>query len=493
VAKLKTTWLPEADDLKHYPHFDKELSIKKIKALVNNPKRVQENTFYPFMLYEHSWQPFRKKDEGKPDRKERPIRYASRRDAYIFAKYRYDLALLYEQKLEELGISACPIAYRKISKSGSSGKCNIDFAKDAFDYIDNYGNCIAIALDISKFFESLDHKLIYKKWCELLDCEKLPADHLAVYKNITRYAFVLQREVYLALGYIVLEKIGNRYRDKYTKPFKDIPKQICDGKAFKDKVAPLIQKNSESFGIPQGAPISDLIANFYLLNFDVEMNKFATDNGGIYMRYSDDILIILPGDEKLAAQARTFSINLIQKFGDQIKIKDAKTSIVKYYKSETGPKYEHIYGTQGKNGLEYLGFRYDGVNAFIRESTISRLHRKISLSASAEAIHLVKRYRGKDIAYLISKFNYSVFSQRFGKVKEFEKCSDDVRDWTFWTYVKRAEAIFGDKGRGIPAQVRNQKSFIEERVCQAIVIAHTRELNQSANSAPNVKSIVSAS
>lgn len=252
----ETAWLPDAADLKQYPHFDKPLSIKKIKALVNDPLRVQQNTFYPFMRYDQSWQPFRKKIGGKPERKERPIRYASRRDAYIYAKYRHDLALLYEKKLEEFGVSACPLAYRKIAKGGQSpsGKCNIDFAKDAFDHVDSYGNCIAVALDISKFFESLDHKLIYKMWCELLDCENLPPDHLAVYKNITKYAYVMQRDVYLSLGYIVLEKIGSRFRDKYTIAHKDIPKQLCDGKRFRDKIVPLIQKKYRIIWYSSGCP-----------------------------------------------------------------------------------------------------------------------------------------------------------------------------------------------------------------------------------------------
>lgn len=222
------------------------------------------------------------------------------------------------------------------------------------------------------------------------------------------------------------------------------------------------------------------------------MNKFATEHGGVYMRYSDDILLILPGDETLAPQVRTIADSQIKKFGDQLIIKDAKTCVVKYYKEGQGLKYKHIEGPQGKNGLEYLGFRYDGKNVFVRESTISRLHRKISLSASAEAIHLVKRYKGKSVAYLMSKFDYSAFSQRFGKVKDFEKCSDDVRDWTFWTYLKRASAIFGEKGKYIPDQVRNQKSFIKERVRQAVVLAHTREINQSIKTAAPKNIAVSA-
>ena len=118
----------ELDDLKHYPHFDAEISLDKANALISDPVRVAQNKFFPFIKYDKSWQPFRSV-EPRPDKKIRPIRYAARKDAYILAHYRGILAAAYEQRLIELGIADCPIAYRKILKSPTEkrGKCNIDF------------------------------------------------------------------------------------------------------------------------------------------------------------------------------------------------------------------------------------------------------------------------------------------------------------------------------------------------------------------------------
>jgi hypothetical protein len=124
-------------DLKHYPHFDAPLPLREIKRLVSDPIRVARNGFFPFLLFHEEWQPYRTPVTGRPEKKSRPIRYASRRDAYIFSHYRHILAECYEARLEEMGISDCPIAYRKIMKAtGRGGKCNIDFAKDAFDGIE---------------------------------------------------------------------------------------------------------------------------------------------------------------------------------------------------------------------------------------------------------------------------------------------------------------------------------------------------------------------
>lgn len=62
-----------AKDLKHYPHFDAPITLKEIRRLVTDQQRVAANSFYPFFLYEESWQPYRSTDAAKPDKKSRLI------------------------------------------------------------------------------------------------------------------------------------------------------------------------------------------------------------------------------------------------------------------------------------------------------------------------------------------------------------------------------------------------------------------------------------
>lgn len=42
--------------------------------------------------------------------------------------------------------------------------------------------------DFTNFFDNLDHQYLKQQWCSLLQVSQLPADHYAVFKNITKYS-----------------------------------------------------------------------------------------------------------------------------------------------------------------------------------------------------------------------------------------------------------------------------------------------------------------
>ena len=57
------------------------------------------------------------------------------------------------------GSAECILAYRS-----DLGKCNIQFAKEAFDQVRKRGECTAIALDIKGYFDNIDHETLKEKW-----------------------------------------------------------------------------------------------------------------------------------------------------------------------------------------------------------------------------------------------------------------------------------------------------------------------------------------
>ena len=88
-----------------------------------------------------------------------------------------------------------------------------------------------------------------------------------------------------------------------------MPKQLCSPKDFREKIVgngidykTIIKKNpyilnNEYRGIPQGSPISDIIANMYMLDFDQAVKNLSDKRDWYYRRYSDDILLIVPANE----------------------------------------------------------------------------------------------------------------------------------------------------------------------------------------------------
>ena len=477
---------PSASDLKRYPHFDKYLPLSEIKAIVEDPERVRTNAFYPFLRYVKSWQPFRSEDASHK-LKERPIRYASRRDAYILSYYRRLLSEKYETALDTLGVSDCVIAYRKISVDGEGqrGKCNIHFAKDAFDAVSALGDCCAVALDISSYFESIDHEILRRVWCRLWEANELPPDHAHVFKAITRYAVVDRDSVYERLGYYGPKPNGGK---GFLKPFKEMPMQLCTPKVFREKICgglpeypSLIEKNDKPYGIPQGAPISDLLANAYLIDFDCQMATFLRERGGLYFRYSDDILLLVPGGEKEGQAAKDYAAAIIKNFGSQIVIKPEKCAVVQFKKDGDEQGFRVIDGAQGKNGLEYLGFRFDGKMIYLRDSTLSAFYRKITYSARRSARAFVARYPGKDITFLNENFDIEAFVKKFGRVENFEN-NPSYRTWTFWTYARRAANVFGQKGQPIHRQLRKHRSLICARIETELSRALVRKLKRDAGS-----------
>ena len=300
--------------------------------------------------------------------------HTARIDSNIYSFYRNILMNNYEEILKENDIDKCVIAYRKIPRDTEykKGKCNVHFANEAIEEIkaqtNNNGTCSAIALDISGFFDNLDHAIIKRQWCEVMKfTQGLPKDHFSIFKNITRYK------------YITAQKLESKLRLKFSKLRAKKIKQICTPDIFAEKVLPHLSEQNK-IGIPQGTTISDVIANMYMLDFDKIMKKFSDKYQGYYRRYSDDILIILPS--KYQSKVLKIIPRLVKYIG-KLSISEKKTLVSSFQKTEEGIKcttYKNKYMKLEVIGkpFEYLGLSFDGENKLIRQSTISAFYEKLS-------------------------------------------------------------------------------------------------------------------
>ena len=135
-------------------------------------------------------------------------------------------------------------------------------------------------------------------------------------------------------------------------------------------------------GIPQGSPISATLANIYMLEFDNEAHHFLTNLGGVYQRYSDDMVAICPiMYEKEIIEHFQSSI---RKF--KLEIQQAKTQVFHFLFDASSDRHYCFEKNLNTNRLqhntlfEYLGFQFDGKYTLIKNSSISSYYRKMKRS-----------------------------------------------------------------------------------------------------------------
>jgi len=355
-----------------YLHFDSPVGYVQAKNLVSCQKSVASHSFYPLITYQITTSKIKRcKESGVliKKEKERPIAFASHLDSHIYSYYSLLLGHLYELAIAKRGIDKSVLAFRALDKS------NIDFAADAFERIRQKGNCSAVALDVSGFFDNLNHDYLKRAWRELLGIERLPDDHFAVFKSLTQFSLVDREKLY--------ETIGLSKNNKKKGIFR-----ICTPEEFRSKVrgGGLVQTNKLTKGIPQGTPISALLSNIYMIDFDFLMCKTMNSLGGDYFRYCDDMLFIVPTEErnKIAGFVKQNVQNI------HIDINTDKTEIRTFSVDSFGNQ------TSDKP-LQYLGFTFDGQRTLLRSASLARYSDRMKRGVRFAKATMRKRNKCKAI------------------------------------------------------------------------------------------------
>lgn len=353
-----------------YPHFDHPINFKDAETLVKDPAQVSTHSFYPFIEFTiESFKVKRTEPDGKLKRvpKLRPIAYASHVDCHIYSYYSLQLSKIYEQEIVRRNLQDCILAFRSLSKS------NVDFAFEAFEAIRQFGECAVIALDITGFFDNLDHLVLKNAWAALLGQQQLPSDHYVVFKSLTKYSKVNLEMLYALLG------VSRNNHD--TSPVR-----LCTADEFRSKVrgSKLVVKHPLKKGIPQGSPISALLSNLYMLEYDSVLKAFVDSVGGHYFRYCDDILLIVP--PALKVEAEELAVVEITKLLLEINLK--KTDRVDF--TDTGR------GLVASKSLQYLGFLFDGQRILLRSASLARYSERMRAGVRLAKSTMKKRNAARE-------------------------------------------------------------------------------------------------
>lgn len=379
---------PEWYRYRPYPHFDWPTPKEKAKKVVEDAKRVARHDFYPFIKridqerrYKVLSEPTRGK-KGDVTNKSRRICYASHLDAHVYAYYARLLSEKYEAHIASKDFNKSVVAYRRFDEP----KCNIHFARDVFAHI--YEKCTpaeslaALAFDVKGFFDNLSHDILKREWGRVLGDERLPEDHYQLFRSLTKFAYVKERR----LRQIFPEFYAQSHNQRSGK-------QICSPYEFREKVRGKghLIVNPHSYGIPQGTPISALLSNIYMRPFDHAVYEKVNTLGGMYRRYSDDLVTVVPDSAR--AEVKQF---VMEKISDlKLVIQERKTE--SYLFSHNGQEIgcQKLSGDEQTeaiedNQLQYLGFVFDGKNIRIRPSSLTRFYRRMNGALKVEANHALK-------------------------------------------------------------------------------------------------------
>lgn len=422
ICQAWVDFVKHHNDTKPYAHFDLRvsLSMPSIRKYVMDRTKIVTHSFYPFIHFEKKNSRYGKKGPKKP----RELYYCSHLDRCVYQRYAFLLNYQYNIWACENNIDDVAIAYRD-----KLGKNNIDFAKDAFDAIRSFPQCFILVGDFTNFFDNLEHQYLKKMMCEVLGVERLPQDYFSVFKNITRFSSWDWKDIVKAAGENIAERgVRKKINSKETVLTKE---QFQKNK--KD-----IKKNISGVGVPQGSPISAVLSNIYMIKFDKDIKRYVTSKGGIYMRYSDDFIIVLPYERDAEiADFTSYIFSYVESMKGLIDLQKEKTSCYTY-------KDEVIYEGDQPSSINYLGFLFDGKNIRIRPRAITKYY-----------------YRMRRKAHTIGRSNWTSSKGRRISAKElYSIYSRNDEKQTFIDYARKAKGILKLNDQEANALIKHHKRKI---------------------------------
>lgn len=410
---------------KFYTHFDRKKYHRDYQQRVQNIYWVSKHGFYPFIHFQMTCNKYTNDSNGNKYIKEknRDIYYAAHIDRFIYEYYGNRLNNRYNEYMKANGISRASTAYRNCTP----GKCNIDFAKEVFEFIVKSKSAYVFVGDFSKFFDKLDHKYLKEKIKCVTGEKALDEADYAIYKNITKISYVEADDIESEKG---LLRRDMRKWDKYfeTDDFRELKKKH-------------LHKNSKDYQIPQGSSISAVYANVYMIDFDKKINDYVTTHKGIYRRYCDDVIIAVPMTyEKMKHGENEEITKFVYKVRDSIPNLELNADKTEHFFYHNGIV-EKIMGES--NLINYLGFTFDGKTVRIRDKSLFKFYcraykkiKRVKENTEEKAFNAGK----KAIYHSYTHLGASKYSKDHGN---------------FLTYVYKADEIFA-QSKVLESDIRNQ-------------------------------------
>lgn len=416
---------------KRYPHFDKVIRFSDVKSYVCDPRKVAKHSFFPLIHYIKVSKRYSPKliNEAEKDahrqhikKKERDIMYAAHLDGYIYRYYADRLNQKYDEMAMDHHIDEVAIAYRDNKK----GNSNIQFAREVFDFIAAHPHCYIRVGDFEHFFDRLNHAYLKKQVKDVLQTESLSQDWYKVLHSVMRYTCVDR-------------KIVAPFYDKRSKRYF---RSIKDYRKFRQSRRDAFRVNQAGVGIPQGTALSGVLANVYMIAIDEKIQQFVQSYGGLYRRYSDDTIIVIPLNEGPSVDLKALD-DMLQEWIHEAYLSEQldKTKCLFYRDGVLydASKQDDSCACARVHAMDYLGFTFDGKEVKVRQKGIYKFERKAST-----AIHHARAIKRK---YHLEKlpFRASILRYYFPNGYKKNQSGRRKRQSNFLGYLDRVDSEFQDR------------------------------------------------
>ena len=235
----------------------------------------------------------------------------------------------------------------------------------------------------------------------------------AIYKNITKFTYIEAQDI-------------ETEKKMLRKDMRDLERyfEMDEFHEFKKKH---LYKNFKDYQIPQGSSISAVYANVYMIDFDKIINDFITSKKGIYRRYCDDIIIVVPMTRKDVIDRNNEKIaNFIYSTRDKVPNLELNEDKTEHFFYDNGM----IKKIKGKSNLiNYLGFTFDGKNVRIRDKSVFKFYcraykkiKKVKESTNEKSFNAGK----KAIYHSYTHLGASKYSKDHGNFLTYAYKADDV-------------------------------------------------------------------
>jgi len=299
-----------------------------------------------------------------------------------------------------------------------------------------------------------------------LGFKSLPKDHYNLFKSITKYSFINLKDLKSYKGHFdekQLASIRNNGKHAYFPNVKEFMKSDIT-----------IYKNpTKGTGIPQGSPISALLANIYMYSFDESICKELVEKQNVfYRRYSDDMIFVCA--EHQIDVVKGFIKNAIKEI--KLTISDDKTELVSFSQQRVGNKtrlqscriikekrYENF-------PLSYLGFEFYGYQTLLKSKNLSSFYREMkeTVRRKNSRVTAIKERNLSDSAPIFKRKIYRLYSYKGSKKRkliyfpktETQKLKTKEYRGNFIRYALKSAEIM--EAPEIKKQIRNHWKILQK-------------------------------